>query len=513
MKLVTTAAAAAAAATAGLAARDLTQKRHAILRNYPVAGHLRFFAETIRPEIQQYFIEHDDDGRPFDRNTRSMIYRRAKKDSSEAAFGTERDIESFGYESLVHSAHPLNGLSLPFRAHIGGPDCTQPYDISRFNISAMSFGALSANAVRAMNKGAAMGGFAQDTGEGGLTKYHLEYGADLIWELGSGYFSSRTKDGRLDRGLFKEKAQMDNVKMVAIKLSQGAKPGIGGVLPAAKITAEIADIRGVPRGEDCVSPAAHKEFSTPIEFIEFLAELRELSGGKPVGFKLCVGARTDILSICKAILEVGTAPDFITVDGAEGGTGAAPVEFEDHVGMRLTDGLMTVHNALVGTGLRDDIAIGAAGKIAGGNDIVRRMIQGADMTFAARPMMMAAGCIQAQKCNTGKCPVGVATQSEWRQRAIDVDEKAERVRNYHAGTVKEAERLMAAMGVEHPSDLSPHLLRKVISATETKTYAELYPWLKEGELLDNPTGTWGDYWNHASAQTFRPGTPDARPRR
>lgn len=512
MQLPQKIAAVAAAATAGLAARDLTQKKHSILRNYPVAGHLRYAMETIRPEIRQYFIEGDGEGRPFDRTTRSMIYQRAKGLGSATAFGTESDMDKFGYETLAHSAFPLDHIDIPFRATIGGPDCKKPYDISRYNISDMSFGALSANAVMAMNKGAALGGFAQSTGEGGLTQYHLRYGGDVIWQLGSGYFSARTKDGLLDRGLFKEKSQIDNVKMITIKISQGAKPGIGGELPASKISAEIAEIRGVPRGQDCISPASHKEFSTPTELIEFIAELRELSGGKPIGFKLCVGSHTDVLAICKAILAVGTGPDYIIVDGAEGGTGAAPVEFEDRVGMRLTDGLMAVHNALVGTGLRDKIALGASGKITGGNDIVRRMIQGADITLAARPMMMAAGCIQARVCNTGKCPVGVATQSQWRQRALDVDEKAIRVRNYHDATAKEAENLMAAMGVDHPSKLAPHMLRKVISATETKTYLDLFTWLSDGELLEEPKDVWAEYWKQASADNFEPSTRGTRAR-
>lgn len=500
------AAAGAALGVAGLAAvavHDLVQKKHAVLRNYPVLGHARFLLEDIRPELQQYFIERNWDGRPYDRDVRSIIYERAKGIHGEQAFGTERDVNEMGYEYLVHSVAPVPEPKEPPRVRIGGPDCTQPYDMSLLNVSAMSFGALSANAIRALNKGAALGGFAHDTGEGGLSPYHEENGGDLIWELGTGYFGARTKDGDFDPDEFADKAGKEQVKCVSLKLSQGAKPGVGGVLPGAKVTKEIAKIRDVPRGEKCVSPSAHRVFSTPTELIEFVARMRDLSGGKPAGFKLCVGSRVEVLAICKAILEVGTAPDFIIVDGSEGGTGAAPLEFEDHVGMPLTQGLMLVHNALVGTGLRDRIRIGASGKVAASNDIVKRLIQGADYTNAARAMMMAVGCIQAQMCNTDKCPVGVATQNRRRARALDVGDKSQRVQRFQEATVAEATKLMAAMGVQHPSQLRPWMLRRNVSQTQTASYAELFEWLEPGQLLAEPPQTWADDWRTASAHTFR----------
>lgn len=492
-----------AAATASLAARDLTQKKNSILRRYPVLGHARYLAYRIRPEIHQYFVESNWDGRPFNYQTREMINQRANGTDGDRSFGTERDVLKPGYEYLVHSMMPAQEPSLPPRARVGGKDCTRPYDISLMNISAMSFGALSANAVRALNKGAEMGGFAHDTGEGGLSTYHLENNGDLIWELGTGYFSARTPDGRFDREKFKELAATDQVKMTELKLSQGAKPGIGGVLPGTKVTAEIARVRGVQEGKTVISPSRHSEFSTPTELIEFIAEMRELSGGKPAGFKMCVGSMTDVLSICKAIREVGTAPDFIVIDGAEGGTAAAPLEYENHVGLPLTEGLMMMHNALVGTGLRDQIKIGASGKVAAANDIVKRLIQGADYTLSARSMMMAVGCIQAQKCQTGKCPSGVATQSNWRQRALDVDSKALRVKNYHEATVQHAVSMMASCGATSPEELTHGMLRQVIEPGVAKSYEALYDWLEPGELLAEAPEAWADAWNHASPDEFR----------
>ena len=496
----------AALGVAGLAAvavHDLVQKKHAVLRNYPVLGHARFLLEDIRPELQQYFIERNWDGRPYDRDIRSIIYERAKGIHGEQAFGTERDVNEMGYEYLVHSVAPVPEPKTPPRVRVGGPDCSQPYDMSLLNVSAMSFGALSANAIRALNKGAALGGFAHDTGEGGLSPYHEEHGGDLIWELGTGYFGARTKDGDFDPEEFADKAGKPQVKCVSLKLSQGAKPGVGGVLPGPKVTKEIAKIRDVPSGEKCVSPSAHRVFSTPTELIEFVARMRDLSGGKPAGFKSCVGSRVEVLAICKAILEVGTAPDFIVVDGSEGGTGAAPLEFEDHVGMPLTQGLMLLHNALVGTGLRERIRIGASGKVAASNDIVKRLIQGADYTNSARAMMMAVGCIQAQMCNTDKCPVGVATQNKRRARALDVGDKSLRVQRFQEATVTEATKLMAAMGVQHPSQLRPWMLRRNVSQTRTASYAELFEWLEPGQLLAEPPQTWADDWRAASADTFR----------
>ena len=496
------AAAVSALGIGALAAWDMTQKKHSILRNYPIAGHARFLLESIRPEIQQYFIDRNWDGRPFSRDTRTTIYERSKGIHSEHAFGTEHDVNRTGYEALMHSNVPITNSPTPPRVRIGGKDCTQPYDISLLNVSAMSFGSLSDNAIRSLNKGAAMGGFAHDTGEGSISPYHREFGGDLIWELGTGYFGARDAEGDFDPEVFAEKAKDPQVKMVSLKLSQGAKPGIGGVLPGPKVTEEISEIRGIPVGKTCVSPPNHRVFSTPIELLHFIAKMRDLSGGKPAGFKLCVGSRTEFLSICKAMVETGITPDFIIVDGSEGGTGAAPLEFEDHVGLPLTQGLMIVHNALMGAGLRSQVKVGASGKIASGSDIVKRLVQGADFTNSARAMMMAVGCIQAQACHTGKCPVGVATQNPRRARAIDVPDKSTRVKNYHEATVAEAVRIMATMGAAHPDDLEPTMLRRNISESESWSYARLYDWLKPGELLNGAPADWAADWKTARADTF-----------
>ena len=475
---------------------DVLQRTHAVLRNYPVVGHLRYLLELVRPELQQYFIERNFDGRPYDRDTRSIIYQRAKGIEGVKAFGTERNVNEVGYEYLVHATAPVPLSPQPPRVRIGGPHCTQPYDMALLNVSAMSFGALSANALRALNLGASAGGFAHDTGEGGLSRHHL-YGGDLVWELGSGYFGARTPDGGFDPARFADKAAHAAVKCVSLKLSQGAKPGIGGVLPAAKVTAEIAAVRGVPQGRDCVSPAAHSAFHTPRELVAFVARMRELAGGKPVGIKLCVGRRTDVIAICKAMLDEGTGPDFVVVDGKEGGTGAAPLEYSDHVGTPLTEGLMAVHNALVGVGLRDQVKIGAAGKVAVGSDIVKRLIQGADYTNAARAMMMATGCIQSQRCHTNLCPVGVATQDPRRARALDVPDKSRRVQRYQEATVAQAVQLMASMGCATPAELAPHQLMRRIGYTDTFSYAELFDWLEPGELLAGAPKGWAADWKAA----------------
>jgi glutamate synthase domain-containing protein 2 len=486
-----------------LAVYDILQRKHAILRNYPLAGHLRFVFEAIRPEMQQYFIERNYDGRPYDRDTRTVIYERAKGIHGEQAFGTERDVAEPGYEWLLHTNAALDPAQDAPRVRIGGPECTQPYDMALLNVSAMSFGALSANAIRALNGGARLGGFAHDTGEGGLTKYHLENGGDLIWEIGSGYFGTRTKDGHFDPEQFREKAAHENVKCVSLKLSQGAKPGIGGVLPGAKVSAEIAQARGVPAGEKCVSPSHHSAFATPRELVRFIATMRRLADGKPTGFKLCIGARHEFLAICKAMLEEKTAPDFIVVDGSEGGTGAAPQEYEDHVGTPLTEGLMMVHNALVGTGLRERIKIGASGKVATGSDIVKRIAQGADYTNAARAMMMAAGCIQAQVCHTNKCPVGVTTQDKRRARALDVPDKTQRVHRFQQATVAQAQQIIGSMGLRGPSEIEPWMLIRRVDEARTRSYAELFEWLEPGELLATARPTWAADWQRADPDSFK----------
>jgi glutamate synthase domain-containing protein 2 len=480
---------------------DLLQRRHAILRNYPILGHLRFLFEAIRPEMQQYFIERNTDGRPYDRDTRAAIYRRAKGIKDEQGFGTEREVGEPGYEWLLHSLTSYDPPGEPPRVRVGGPDCTRPYDMALLNVSAMSFGSLSGAAGTAQNRGAAKGGFAHDTGEGGLTDHHLQ-GGDLIWELGTGYFGARTPDGDFDPVQFAEKAAHHAVKCVELKLSQGAKPGLGGVLPAAKVTPEIARARSVAVGETVVSPPGHRVFSTPRELVLFIARMRELAGGKPTGFKLCVGLRHELLAVCKAMVVEGVTPDFIVVDGAEGGTGAAPAVWTDHVGTPLTEGLMTVHNALVGCGLRDRVRVGASGKVATGSDVVKRIAQGADYTNAARAMMMAVGCIQSQRCHTNHCPVGVATQDPVRSRALDVPDKSERVYRYQQATVAEAQRLIASMGLSGPEDVrARHLMRRV-DHIHTRSYAELYSWLSVGQLLDEVPETWSDDWARADPDSF-----------
>lgn len=481
---------------------DLLQRRHSVLRNYPILGHMRFLLEDVRPEIQQYFIERANDGTPFAHDTRALVYKRAKGLEGDNPFGTERNVNQIGYEFVPHSLGARKAPDARPRVTIGGPDCEQPYEMAMLNVSAMSFGALSANAIEALNGGAALGGFAHDTGEGGLSPYHRKPGGDLIWEIGSGYFGCRTDNGNFDQQKFSDKANLDQVKCVSIKLSQGAKPGLGGVLPGPKVNEEIAATRGVPVGKTVISPPAHSAFSTPTELLRFVRHLRGLTSGKPIGFKLCVGSRTEFLGICKAMLDTGITPDFIIVDGAEGGTGAAPLEFEDHVGMPLTDGLMTVHNALVGTGLRDKIKIGASGKVASGIDIVKRVIQGADFTLAARAMMFAIGCIQAQKCHTNKCPVGVATQDPRRARALDVPDKTQRVAQFQSGTVDSATQIIASMGLDDFHQLNPSMLHRRIDAYTTQTYAQIHEWLAPEVLLHDPPMTWRSDWADADANAF-----------
>ncbi|MFA5949346.1 MAG: FMN-binding glutamate synthase family protein [Hyphomicrobium sp.] len=488
-----------------LGLRDLLQTKHAILRNYPIAAHLRFLLEKIRPEMRQYFFEADKDGTPFPRDKRAIVYQRAKRELDKRPFGTQYDVYENRYEWLHHSIAPKEPASAGFRVAIGGPQCREPYSASVFNISAMSYGALSANAIRALNRGAKLGNFAHDTGEGGVSPYHKEHGGDLIWEVGSGYFGCRAEDGRFSPDRFARVAADPQIKMIEIKLSQGAKPGHGGVLPAAKVTAEIARIRGVAMGHDCISPPRHTAFSTPRELIGFIAELRKLSGGKPVGFKLCIGHPWEFLGVVKAILETGIAPDFIVVDGKEGGTGAAPLEFMDHIGTPLRDGLTFVHSALIGAGVRSQIKLGASGKITTGFDMARAMALGADWCNAARGFMFAVGCIQAQQCHTDHCPTGVATQDPMRQRGIVVSTKAERVASFHGQTVKALAELIAAAGLERPVELKPHHFMQRAAPDRVVTFAELYRFLEPGELLRGTDAPhFRDAWTMARADSFAP---------
>ncbi len=488
---------------AAVGIRDVTQTKRAILRNYPIAAHLRYFFEAIRPEMRQYFFEGDKDGMPFSRDKRAIVYQRAKGELDKRPFGTQYDVYQTPFEWLTHSMAPKHVCTDCFRITIGGSACTQPYSASVFNISAMSYGSLSANAIRSLNKGAKIGDFAHDTGEGGFSPYHAEHGGDIIWELGSGYFGARNTDGTFSAERFAQTAVNPQIKMIEIKLSQGAKPGHGGVLPGAKVTAEIARIRGVTQGEDCVSPAAHSAFSTPIEMMQFIAELRRLSGGKPVGFKLCIGHPWEFLGLVKAMLETGIVPDFIVVDGTEGGTGAAPLEFMDHLGMPLREGLTFVHAALVGAGLRQDIKLGAAGKIISGFDMARVMALGADWCNAARGFMFAVGCIQAQACHTGHCPTGVTSQDPSRQRAIVVTDKAQRVANFHRETVMALAEIIAAAGLSHPRELTPHLISRRAAPDRVVTLADMYPSLKPGELLSGTEDPrFKNAWAMARADSF-----------
>jgi glutamate synthase domain-containing protein 2 len=484
---------------------DLRQARHSIRRNYPVIGHIRWWVEAVRPEIRQYLIEADEEAAPFSRSQRALVYERAKGRAGEHPFGTLLDPYRDGYEFIGHSMSPVGAADpATFRVTIGGPDCARPYSASVFNISAMSFGSLSANAIRALNAGARKGGFSHDTGEGSLSPYHREMGGDIVWEIASGYFGCRTPAGAFDPERFAGVAAEDQVKMIEIKLSQGAKPGHGGVLPAAKVTPEIAQTRGVPLGRDCISPARHSAFSTPLELMAFIARLRELSGGKPVGFKFCLGHPWEFMAIVKAMLATGVTPDFVVVDGTEGGTGAAPTEFSDHVGAPMREGLLFVHNTLVGAGLRDRIRIGVAGKIVSAFDIASVLAIGADWTNAARGFMFALGCVQSLSCDTNRCPTGVATQDALRQSALVVPDKAERVYNFHRLTLKALADMLAAAGLEHPSEVRPHHLARRVSATEIRLFSQLHTFLEPGALLDGrpPPGLYADNWARARAEAF-----------
>ena len=491
-------------ALSAIGTMDLFQTRHAVLRNYPLTAHIRFILEEIRPEIRQYFLESEKDGTPFSRDKRAIVYQRSKQALDKRPFGTQNDVYASGYEWLHHSMAPKPTVTEPFRVVVGGPDCSKPYSASVLNISAMSFGALSPNAIRSLNIGAKKGNFAHDTGEGGYSFYHRENGGDLIWEIGSGYFSCRNGDGTFCAEKFAQGAQCDQVKMVELKLSQGAKPGHGGVLPAAKVTAEIAAIRGVPVGIDCISPSRHSAFSTPIEMMQFIATMRRLSGGKPAGFKLCIGHPWEFLAICKAMLETEIYPDFIVVDGKEGGTGAAPLEFLDHLGMPMREGLNFVHNALIGINARSRIKLGAAGKIVSAFDIARAMALGADWCNSARGFMFALGCIQSLSCHTDRCPTGVSTQNRSRQRALIVADKSERVFNFHRATIESLAELVAAAGLEHPTEFRPAHFSRRVSPHEVMSFAELYPSLQPGELLAGTSDKrFRVAWAMAHAAEFR----------
>ncbi|MDE2504365.1 MAG: FMN-binding glutamate synthase family protein [Burkholderiales bacterium] len=494
----------------GVGLRDQLQSRHSVLRNYPVIGHLRFLAEFVRIEIRQYFIESDTEAMPFSRSQRSLVYQRAKGEADNRPFGTQMDVKAVGYEWINHSIAPTRLAGHDFRVMIGdgGSSCTRPYSASVFNISAMSFGALSANAILALNGGAKKGGFAHDTGEGSISAHHRVHGGDLIWEIGSGYFGCRHDDGSFSEERFVANATSDQVRMIEIKLSQGAKPGHGGVLPGPKVTPEIAAARGVPVGVDCISPARHGAFSTPVELLEFVERLRRLSGGKPTGFKLCVGHPWEWFAIAKAMLETGLLPDFIVVDGAEGGTGAAPLEFTDHVGAPLQEGLRLVHNTLVGLCLRPRIRIGCAGKVVTAFDIARNLALGADWCNAARGYMFALGCLQAQTCHTGHCPTGVTTQDPQRQKALVVPDKIERVWRFHEHTLQALQELVQAAGLEHPRDITAdHIVRRV-AENEVRLLANDLWSVAPGALVEAAAGRAA--WPHKTYELYWPMADSAR---
>ncbi|CZI26286.1 TPA: FMN-binding glutamate synthase family protein [Legionella pneumophila subsp. pneumophila] len=481
---------------------DVLQTKHTILRNFPVLGHVRYFLEFLRPEIQQYFIATDESELPFNRETRSMIYQRAKNVRDTIPFGTERDILSVGYTWALHSLSPKHSSEVEPRIDVGGPDCKKPYNASRLNISAMSFGSLSSNAIMALNKGAKLGGFYHNTGEGGLSPYHLQ-GGDIVFQIGTAYFGCRDDKGDFDENEFIKEASRDEVKMIEIKLSQGAKPSHGGILPAAKLTEEIAKVRKVPMGKDVLSPIAHTAFDNPVGLLHFVKRLRDLSGGKPIGFKLCLGRRHEFMAICKAMLQTNILPDFITIDGAEGGTGAAPVEYTNFIGTPLEAGLVFVHNALVGAGVRDKIRVICSGKVTNGFDLLTNIALGADICNSARAMMMAIGCIQSKQCNANTCPTGVATQKKRLQYGLVVDQKKFLVANFHNNTIKSFLEMVGALGLNNPSDLKPSHIMRRIGVDEVKSFDQIYTYVKPGQFLQGDIpDDYRIHWEYADPDKF-----------
>lgn len=487
---------------------DMNQTKHSIRRNFPVIGHMRYIFEMIRPEINQYFIESNTDGTPFSREERSVVYQRSKKVTDTIPFGTQRNVYEEGYEYVPHSISPVHVDPKGLRVLVGGQHCSQPYLASIFNISAMSYGSLSTNAVRALNGGAHDGHFAHNTGEGGLSPYHLENKGDIIWQIGTGYFGCRDERGNFSAELFKERSADERVKMIEIKLSQGAKPGHGGILPKEKLTLEISKIRNVPMGQDVISPPWHSAFSTPKELCQFIQNLRDLSGGKPVGIKLCIGRESEFFSLCKAMIETNITPDYISIDGAEGGTGAAPLEFSNSVGMPGLDAIGFAVNALRGFNLKKDIRVFASGKLTSAFGIIRHLCMGVDVCYAARPFMLSLGCIQALRCNTNDCPTGVATQNPDLVKGIVVSDKRTRVKNFHEQTMKGVAEILGAMGVRDHRALTPAHLRKRVSQLDVRPLSEFVNWVDEGAYLK---GSIPEKYRHdfevASSESFWPVMP------
>lgn len=487
-----------------IAIYDFFQPRHTLRRNYPFAARARWFFEDLRPFTRAYFVEGDLEGRPFNHDQRALVYARAKGEQDSQPFGTELDVYEEGYEILSHSMAPKIGAPADPRVDVGSSQCSRPYSASCLNISAMSYGSLGSRAIEALNKGAKRGGFYHDSGEGGISPYHRQ-GGDLVYELGTGYFGSRTKDGDFDPEMFRDKSADPQVKMVELKLSQGAKPGKGGMLPGPKVTDEIAEIRGVPPGEDVYSPAAHTVFSTPVELLEFLAKMRDLAGGKPVGMKFCVGFPHEIMAVGKAMLETGIRPDFIVVDGAEGGTGAAPQEMSDHVGLPLREGLIMTRNMLVGCGLKDEIRLAASGKVHSSVTLAMQFALGADWCNAARAFMFSLGCIQSQKCHTDQCPTGVATTSEARQRGLVVADKELRVARFHQNTIRALRDIMTSAGIEDHRDFRPFHLRQRVSVAKMRNIDRVYEFVEPGALIEDPDATkYARWWHMARADSFQP---------
>lgn len=483
---------------------DLSQKEHAVRRNYPIIGNMRYLLESVRPEIRQYFFEGDQEKLPFSRSERSMVYRRARNISAEKSFGTLDNLYNQNHEFISHSMMPVSVDPKALRVKIGGPDCLKPYSASLMNVSAMSFGSLSANAVKALGRGAKRGGFAVDTGEGGCSEYHLAEGSDLIWEIGSGYFGCRNDDGTFSPERFSVTASNDSIIAILVKVSQGAKPSRGGILPGHKVSLEISRARGVRQGEDCISPPTHSAFDGPIGLLGFIQTLRNLSGGKPVGFKLCIGRPSEAAALVKAMLSTSIYPDFIVIDGSEGGTGAAPEEFTNNMGMPMRDGLVLMHNLLRGAGIRDRIKIGCSGKIISGFDILRALALGADYCNVARGFMFALGCIQSQSCGSNKCPTGVATQDPSRQRALDVEDRSKRVTNFHKNTMTAVAEILGAAGINSSEKLTAERIQKRVSDSKIVSYSSLYPFLHHGELLEGQSShtEYRELWANAKHDRF-----------
>ena len=494
----------------GLGLYDCIQYKDNVLRNYPIWGRWRCVLLSIRPMIQQYFIQSETDGRPFSAEQRNMVYTRARSELGVTPFGTVLDVHETGFEWVNHSMSPTQPGAAAARVVVGGKDCLQPYEASIYNISAMSFGAISPEAIKALNRGARMDRFYQNTGEGGLSKHHLKEGGDIVWQIGTGYFGCRAKDGGFDPVQFKEKANHPNVKMIEIKISQGAKPSHGAILPAEKVSKEIAEARGVEVGIEVDSPAFHHAFSTPLELCGFIKTLRDLSFGKPVGFKLCVGNRSEFLAVCKAMLKTGIQPDFITVDGCEGGTGAAPLEFTNHIGVPLTEGLIFVHNALTGCGLRDQIKLIASGKVISGFDLLSKLSLGADLCNSARGMLFSLGCIQSRSCHTNRCPTGITTQDPKRRAALNVDYRAKRVANFHKETISSFLMVLGATGLDHASELHPRIIHRLVSQNDPRTYDEIYAFLRADSLIKGEAPeSWQRLWDKATEKAFHEKVPEA----